>query len=116
MLRLGADENLNNDIIRGLQRRLPTIDLVRVQDVGLSGADDAQVLLWAATEQRVLVTQDVATITDHAYQRVRRGDPMPGVIEIARTVALRQAIDDLLLLAECSEPGEWDGRVIYLPL
>ena len=36
MLLLVADENFNNDIVRGLQRRKPDVDIVRVQDVGLS--------------------------------------------------------------------------------
>ena len=40
MLRLAADENLSNDILRGLLRRRPDLDIARVQDVGLSGADD----------------------------------------------------------------------------
>jgi hypothetical protein len=40
MLRLAVDENLNNDIVRGLLRRKPELNLVRVQDVGLSGAND----------------------------------------------------------------------------
>jgi hypothetical protein len=40
MLRFAADENLNGDIVRGLFRRQPDLDLIRVQDVGLSGADD----------------------------------------------------------------------------
>ena len=48
MLRLLADENLNNDIVRGLLRRSPDLDVVRVQDVGLSGAEDPTVLEWAA--------------------------------------------------------------------
>ena len=48
MLRLAADENFNGDIVRGLLRRNPTLDIVRVQDVGLSGADDPSVLQWAA--------------------------------------------------------------------
>lgn len=39
MLRLAADENFNGDIVRGLLRRNPQIDIVRVQDVGLSGAN-----------------------------------------------------------------------------
>jgi hypothetical protein len=30
MLRLAADENFNNDILRGVNRRNPTIDIVRV--------------------------------------------------------------------------------------
>jgi hypothetical protein len=40
MLRFAADENFNGDIVRGLLRRNPKLDIVRVQDVGLSGADD----------------------------------------------------------------------------
>jgi hypothetical protein len=44
MLRLAADENFNGDIVRGLLRRNPQVDIVRVQDVGLSGANDPAVL------------------------------------------------------------------------
>jgi hypothetical protein len=40
MLPLAADENFNNDIVRGVLRRNPRLDIVRVQDVGLSGAKD----------------------------------------------------------------------------
>jgi hypothetical protein len=36
MLRLAADENFNNDIVRGILRRNPAVDIVRIQDVGLS--------------------------------------------------------------------------------
>ena len=48
MLRLAADENLNDNIIRGLLRRRPDVDIMRVRDAGLSGADDPTVLEWAA--------------------------------------------------------------------
>ena len=50
MLRLLADENFNNDIVRGL---------VRVQDVGLSGTDDSTVLEWGAQEGWILLTKEV---------------------------------------------------------
>ena len=116
MIRLAADENLNNDIIRGVLRRQPDLDIMRVQDVGLSGADDPVVLEWAAQEERVLLTHDVSTITKYAYERVRAGKPMPGVFEIGRTVPIGRAIEDVLLLAECSLDGEWEGQVRYLPL
>lgn len=116
MIRLLADENFNNNIIRGVRLREPGIDLVRIQDVGLSGADDPSVLEWAAEHQRVLLTQDVATITAFAYERIRAGKSMPGVFELSRNVALRSAIDDIVLLATCSEEGEWEGQVRYLPL
>lgn len=44
MLRLAADENFNNDILRGLLRRAPDLDIVRVQDTHISGANDPTVL------------------------------------------------------------------------
>ena len=116
MLRLVADENFNNNIVRGLQRRNATLDIVRVQDVGLFSADDPTVLEWAARENRVLLTHDVATITHYAYERTVAGLGMPGVVEVIRSVPVGQAIEDLLLLAECSQDGEWEGQVLYLPL
>jgi predicted nuclease of predicted toxin-antitoxin system len=116
MLRLAADENFNGDIVRGLVRRKPDLDIVRVQDAGISGADDPAVLEWAARQGRVLLTHDVSTITRFAYERVREGKPMPGVFELRRSVPIGRAIEDILLLAECSLEGEWEGQVRYLPL
>ena len=116
MLRLAADENFNNDIVRGLMRRQPELDIVRLQDVGLCGVDDSTVLEWAAQEGRVLLTHDVSTITKYAYERVWAGQPMPGVFEVSRDVSIGCAIEDILLLAECSLDGEWERQVHYLPL
>jgi hypothetical protein len=116
MLRLAADENFNNDIVRGLRRRNPAVDIVRVQEEGLSGAGDAVILEWAAQRQRILLTHDVSTMTRHAFERVRDGKPMPGVFEVSRAVPVGRVIEDVLLLVDCSLPGEWDGQVRYLPL
>ena len=116
MIPLAIDENFNNDIVRGLLRRQPDLDLARVQDAGLAGADDPDVLDWAARQGRVLISHDVATITKHAYERVAAGRAMPGVFEVAQTVPIAKAIEDLRLIAECSRPGEWEGQVRYLPL
>ena len=47
MLRLASDD-VHGEIIRGLRRRLPEIDLVRAQDVLPEGTPDPEVLaLWA---------------------------------------------------------------------
>ena len=64
----------------------------------------------------MLLTHDAATITYHAYERVRRGEEMPGIFEVSRSVAVRVAIEDIIILAECSVPGEWNGQVRSLPL
>lgn len=106
-----SDGNFNNDIVRGLLRRKPDLDIVRVQDVGLRGEEEPIILEWAAHEERVLLTHDAATMTYFAYERVRKGKPMPGVIEIPDDLP----IEDILLLAEYSERSEWESQVIYLP-
>lgn len=116
MLRFVADENFNNDLVRGLLRQQPDLDIVRLQDVGLSGADDPPVLEWAAAQGRLVLTHDVTTMTAYAYQRVAGGLAMPGVVTVGTDVAFGQAIDDLLLLAECSDEGEWVGQILYVPL
>lgn len=101
---------------RGLLRCEPALDIVQVQNVGLSGAADPTVLEWAAQQNRILLTHDISTITYYAYERVAAGKPMPGVFEVSRRVSIGLAVEDILLLAECSEKGEWDGQIHYLPL
>ncbi len=116
MLRFAADENFNGDIVRGLLRRNPKLDIVRVQDVGLSGTDDPSILKWAADQARTVITHDISTLAKHALDRVAAGHPMPGVFEVRSVAPIGQAIDDLTLLAECSIEGEWEGQVRYLQL
>jgi hypothetical protein len=116
MVRLLADENFNGDIVRGLLLRRPDLDIVRVQDVGLSGADDPAVLAWAANEGRILLTHDKATMPDHAYARIGEGLPMPGMFVIARRLSAGQCIEELLVIDTASEQAEWADRVLFLPL
>jgi hypothetical protein len=116
VLRWLADENFNNDILRALFRRDPTLNIVRVQDVGLTAADDPGLLAWAAEAMRIVLTHDVSTMTAHAYERVKNGQRMPGVFEVSRDVPTRVAVEDILLISECSLQDEWEGQVRYLPL
>ena len=116
MLRLLSDENFRGEILRGLRRRLPDVDVVRVQDVGLAGADDPAILAWAATEGRVLVTHDRNTIPEFAYELIRHGLPMPGVFVVDDDLPAGHAIADLLLAVQCGEAIECHGLITYFPL
>ena len=78
MLKLASDENLNNNIVRGLLRKRPDLDIVRIQDAGLIG--------------------------------------VPGVFEADLFAPIGQVIEDILLLAEFSFEGEWEGQIGYIPL
>ena len=116
MIRFAADENFNNDIVRGLLRERPELDIVRIQDAGLSSVDDPTILEWASQENRILLTHDVNTITHYAYERIHAGKLMPGVLEIKRLTPIRTIIDDILLLVDCSFDNEWENQIRYLPL
>ncbi len=115
MLRFLADENFNGDVINGLLARHPELQLIRVQDVGLSNVPDPEVLEWAAANDRILLTHDKATIPDAANERVRDIKPMPGVF-VAYRMTIRDVIEELLVLDAASEQGEWANQVIFLPL
>ncbi len=116
MLKLAVDENFNGRILRGLRRALPDIDVVRVQDTQLAGAEDAEVLSWAAEERRILLTHDVSTMAGFAFERVQRGESMPGLVEVPVDLALGVAIADIVLVVTAGRAGEWEGRVLFLPL
>lgn len=112
MLLFLSDEDFNRRIVRGL----PRLDIVHVQDSGLITRPDTEVLEWAANENRVVLTHDVTTMSRHAFDRVNQGLPMPGLIEVSQDVPIGEAIEELVLIAECSLENEWHNQVIYLPL
>jgi hypothetical protein len=116
MLRLLADENFDNHILRGLQQRVPALDMVRVQDVGLMGADDSTILQWAAEEDRVVITHDVTTMTAHAIGRLQSGLPFPGVVEVKRRAPMGLVIDDIELFVYCGLDSDWREQITFIPL
>ena len=116
MIRLAIDENFDHHILRAMMRRVPNLDARTVMDAGLAGADDPTVLEWAAREGRVLLTHDVRTMTRFAYERVDRGEAMPGVIEVLARAAIGQIVEDLVLVVQCSGPEDLRDRVLYVPL
>jgi hypothetical protein len=116
VLRLVSDENFDGILIRGLLRRLPDLDLVRVHDVGLANTDDPLILDWAAAQGRILLTHDRNTVPGFAFDRVRQAQPMPGVFVVDDRMPVGQALDELTLFIQSSEADEWIDRVIYFPL
>src|SRR5437763_9822099 len=116
MLLLATDEDFNNRVLRGLLRRNPNLDIVRAQDAGLRARTDPEILEWAAAERRVLLTHDVTTMTQYAYDRIAAGLPKPGIFVVSQEIPIGLAIEEVLLIAVCSLEGEWEGQIRFLPL
>ncbi len=116
MLRFLADENFNGAIVRGLLRASPGLDILTVQGAALSGTPDPELLEWAASHGRVLLTHDVRTMPKFVRDRVESGLPMPGVIEVPAVCDLGQVIYEIRMIDVCSEIGEWEGQIARIPL
>jgi hypothetical protein len=116
VLKLVSDENFNADILRGLYRRRPDLDVLRVQDIGLTAAQDAEILAWAAHEGRILLTHDADTMPYFAYARTKAGQTMAGVFLVSDQMPIGRAIDEILLAVECLTPEECGSFVRFFPL
>jgi hypothetical protein len=55
MMRFLADENFNNDVLRGILCAYPDLDIVRVQDTAFAGVDDPALLAEAASRGAILL-------------------------------------------------------------
>lgn len=111
-----ADENFNNDIVRGVLRRYSTIVIVRAQDTALRSQPDELVFDYAITQEYLILTHDVNTMSQLFYARLNEGNPVPGLFLIAERQTISNIIELIILIASVSLYEEWAGRLTYLPL
>jgi predicted nuclease of predicted toxin-antitoxin system len=116
MLRLLIDENIDHRILRGLLRRMPQLDFIIPSHAGLAGLKDSELLLWAAVEDRTILTHDINTMTHFAKQLLAQGEPMAGVIVVPDRLQIGNAIADLELVLECLSQSDLRDRIMHLPL
>lgn len=55
-------------------------------------------------------------LLEFVSERIQAGLSMPRLFEVSRRVPVRLAIEEIILIAECSFEGEWEGQVRFLPL
>jgi hypothetical protein len=116
MLRLLTDEDFDGWLTSALLARLPGLDLLRVQDVGLMHTPDPDVLAWAGAAGRIVLTHARNTMTGFATTRVKAGQPMPGLFVVDRKASSGRTLNDLEVLAAASEMDEWRDQIIFVPL
>jgi hypothetical protein len=112
-----ADDNFDNDILRGIRRRAAHFDVVRAQDVSeISGADDAGLLEWATANGRAVLTHDLSTMIPAVQEQLRRFGRCSLVVLVPDSVPVGLVIDEVVLLDEVSVETDWASGVLYLPL
>jgi hypothetical protein len=63
----------------------------------------------------VLLSSDKDFFAIAAQERTA-GQSFSGVLSVPTSLSYRAAIDDLELVAQCSDPGEWKEQLTRLPL
>lgn len=115
MLRLLVDHDFNERILRGVQSRAE-VDALLARAVDLQDKPDAVLLAWAAAEDRIVLSHDLETMPRFVIARVRGGETMPGLILVPQDLRIGRAIEELTLVALCSDPSEWRDMIVYIPL
>ncbi len=112
-----AEEGFDNDIVRGLLRRSPGLDVIRAQDVSeIAGRDDEKLLAWATRNERVVLTHDLATMVPALLLQKQQESGCTPVVFVPDSLPIGAVIEEILLLDQCSEGSDWAAGVVYLPL
>jgi hypothetical protein len=114
MVPLLTDENFRGPVFRALTQREPSLDIVRVQDVGLLAEDDPTILGWASQHGRVLLTHDRQTVPYFAYQRIQSDRDMLGVIVTDDRAAPGASADEILSLVVPLQLSDFKDRVFFV--
>lgn len=118
-----ADENFDNDILRGLRRRDPRFDAVRVQDI----LDSVGRIIRQSSNGRVLMSESFRPtmfLPDPRCFYAGTRDPPnlrtsahnSPVVFVPKSTPIGSAIHDIGLLDRASVEADWIAGVIYLPL
>lgn len=113
-VRFQADADFNEDIVKGVLRRVPEIDFQTAGNAGLEGIKDREVLDIAATQGRILVTHDRRTMPKHFGEFILEKE-CPGVFMVSKRADVREVIDAIVLIWAASEADEYRNSIIAIP-
>ncbi len=111
-----ADNDLNDHIVKGVLRREPLVDFPRAREVAMDRRLDPAVLEYAASNELIVVSHDVQTMSGYAIARVAAGQRMAGLLLIPQAEPIAPMIESLLMIWAATEAEEWEGKMEFLPI
>jgi len=64
----------------------------------------------------VLVTSNRKSMPGHLADHLAAGRHLPGIFELPPWLSIGDAIDELALIAELSDGGEYRDQIVFLPV
>ncbi|MCI0361759.1 MAG: DUF5615 family PIN-like protein [Planctomycetaceae bacterium] len=120
-IRFLLDENFRwgalwHAILRQAESNVP-IDVVRVADIPElpPGTPDPQILAWAETHGRLVVSLDKATMPTALLEHVASGRTSPGVVLLRGGLTIPAVVELLVFISHASTPDEWLNDYRWIP-
>ena len=114
-IRFQADADLNQLLVSAVLRRESKINFQTAFQAKLANLDDPQVLEYARSEQRILVTHDRRTMPYHFAEFIKESTSS-GVIIVSQQISVHQFVEDILLIWSATEIDDWINRIAALPI
>jgi len=115
MIRFPADADFNHAIVKGCRRQERALDFLGANEAKLEGLPDPEVLMFAAEQNRILVTHDRQTMPRHFGEFLMSGRSSPGVFLVSQYAPIGEVIDELILIWAASDADEWKDRLVNIP-
>ena len=92
------------------------VDVIQVgDDFGPPlGTKDPELLLWAETEDRLLISHDTKSMDKYFRDHLDSGHNSPGILR-PRARPLIELAEHLVLLAYATDRDEWRNFISYIP-
>lgn len=114
-IKFQADADLDEDIVRGVLRRLPEIDFQTASEANLRGIPDENVLEIASRENRILVTHDRRTMPKHFAEFIQHQN-CSGVLIVSRKLEISSIIEEIILIWMASDAEEYINSIRQIPI
>ncbi|QEI43362.1 hypothetical protein BMF77_03982 [Dolichospermum sp. UHCC 0315A] len=112
------DENINPLYPKQIKLKEPDIVVQVIGETGIpqKGTLDPEILCWCEENNFVLVTNNRTSMPVHLADHMAVNRHIPGIFILNPNLSVGENIEELILVALASEDGEYQDRIVYLPL
>lgn len=117
-IRYLLDEHINPRMRRALLRRASGMMVWCIGDSGAptQQSQDPDILRWCELRGFILVTNNRASMPRHLHEHLNTGGHIPGIFVLNVNMTMGATVDELSLIWELAEPGEFTDQIRYLPI
>ncbi len=107
-IKILADEHIPKDVINRL--KIWHIDIKSVNETGLMGSPDKDILDHAKEDGRVVLTAD-----QKDFPRLAKSIDHPGVIVITKRMSIKELLRETMKVLDTLGPKDIENTVQYIP-